>query len=55
MEFEDKNVADPKFRNELVHRYRRMATPTIIIDDEIILGFGINRSKIVGKLNLERR
>jgi hypothetical protein len=55
VEFEDKNVANPKFRDELVHRYRRMATPTIIIDDEIILGFGINKDKIAEKLNLEGR
>jgi hypothetical protein len=55
VEFEDKNVANPKFRDELVQRYRRMATPTIIIDDEIILGFGINKDRIAEKLNLERR
>jgi len=32
-----------------------MASPTIIIGDEVILGFGINKHKIVEKLNLERR
>lgn len=48
-------MADPKFREELVKRYGRMATPTIVIGDEVILGFGINKNKIVEKLNLERR
>ncbi|MGB7062790.1 MAG: glutaredoxin domain-containing protein [Candidatus Zixiibacteriota bacterium] len=55
IEFEDRSVENPKFRDELVEKYERMATPTIIIDDEIILGFGINKSKIMGKLNPERR
>ncbi len=55
MEFEDKNVADPKFRDELVEKYGLMATPTIVIGDEVIMGFGINKSKIAQKLNLERR
>jgi hypothetical protein len=49
------NVEDPKFREELVEKYGRMATPTIIIGDEVILGFGINKEKIMKKLNLERR
>jgi len=48
-------VEDPKFRDELVRKYGRMATPTIVISDEVILGFGINKEKIVKKLNLERR
>ena len=48
-------MENPKFRDELVERHKRMATPTIIIDDEIILGFGTNKSKIVENLNLERR
>lgn len=48
-------MENPKFRDELVEKYERMATPTIIIDDEIILGFGTNKSKIVEKLNPERR
>ncbi len=38
-----------------MEKYGRMATPTIIIDDEVILGFGINKDKITEKLNLERR
>lgn len=54
VEFEDKNVEEPKFRDELVEKYGRMATPTIIIDHEVILGFGINKEKIVNKLNLRK-
>jgi hypothetical protein len=38
-----------------VEKYGSMSTPTIIIDHEVILGFGINKEKIVKKLNLERR
>jgi len=48
-------VEDPKFRDELVEKYGRMATPTIVIGHEVILGFGINKDKIMKKLNLERR
>ena len=48
-------MEDSKFRDELVKKYGRMATPTIIIDEEVILGFGINKDKIIKKLNLERR
>lgn len=51
--FEDKNVEEPKFRDELVGKYGRMATPTIIIEDEVILGFGINKENIVKKLNIK--
>jgi hypothetical protein len=39
----------------LVKKYGRIATPTIVIGDEVILGFGINKDKILEKLNLERR
>jgi len=48
-------VVEAKFRDELVEKYGRMATPTIIINDEVILGFGINKDKIIKKLNLERK
>lgn len=34
-------------REELVQKYGQLLTPTIIIDHEKILGFGINREKIV--------
>ena len=47
IEFEDKNVENYWNREELVQKYGQMLTPTIIVDSEKILGFGINREKIV--------
>lgn len=47
IDFEDKNVEDYWNREELVQKYGQLLTPTIIIDNEKILGFGINREKIV--------
>jgi len=40
-------VEDYWNREELVQKYGQLLTPTIIIDNEKILGFGINREKIV--------
>jgi hypothetical protein len=48
-------VEESKFRDELVEKYGRMATPTIVIGQKVILGFGINKEEIAKKLNLERR
>ncbi|MDP3024893.1 MAG: glutaredoxin domain-containing protein [candidate division Zixibacteria bacterium] len=47
IDFEDKNVEDYWNREELVQKYKQLLTPTIIIDNEKILGYGINREKIV--------
>ena len=47
IDFEVKNVEDYWNREELVQIYGQLLTPTIIIDNEKILGFGINREKIV--------
>lgn len=47
IEFEDKNVEDYWNREDLVQKYEQLLTPTIIIDNEKILGFGINREKIL--------
>jgi glutaredoxin len=55
IDFEDKNVEDYWNREELVQKYKQLLTPTIIIDNEKILGFGINREKIISKLNLKRK
>jgi glutaredoxin len=55
IEFEDKNVEDYWNREELVQKYGQLLTPTIIIDDEKILGFGINREKIVKLLKLKTK
>ena len=53
IEFEDKNVEDYWNRQELVEKYGQMLTPTIIINDEKFLGFGINRGEIIRRLSLE--
>ena len=55
IEFEDKNVEDYWNREELVQKYKQLLTPTIIIDNEKILGFGINREKIVKLLKLKTK
>lgn len=46
----DRNVEDYWNREELVQKYGQMLTPTIIIDNEKFLGFGINKEKISKKL-----
>jgi glutaredoxin len=53
--FEDKNVEEPEFRAELVRKYHSLTLPTIVIDEKVILGFGINKDKIIKELDLERR
>jgi glutaredoxin len=55
IDFEDKNVEDYWNREELVQKYGQLLTPTIIIDNEKILGFGINREKIVKLLKLKTK
>ncbi|MDP2960584.1 MAG: glutaredoxin domain-containing protein [candidate division Zixibacteria bacterium] len=55
IDFEDKNVEDYWNREELVQKYGQLLTPTIIIDNEKILGFGINREKIVKLLKLKSK
>ena len=47
IDFEVKNVEDYWNREELVQKYGQLLTPTIIIDNEKILGFGINIEKIL--------
>lgn len=47
-----KNIAEQKNREELKTKYKRMAVPTIIIDNKVILGFANNRSEIMKLLNL---
>ncbi|MEW6109970.1 MAG: glutaredoxin domain-containing protein [Nitrospirota bacterium] len=47
LEFTDKNIGvDKSAREELITKYGRMATPTIVIGDRIFLGFRDNREKI---------
>jgi hypothetical protein len=44
---EYKNIADKLIREELKNKYKRMAVPTIIIRDKVILGFADNTAEIV--------
>lgn len=32
--------------NELVHKWESRATPTLVIDGEVIIGFTLNRQRI---------
>ena len=45
---------DLSARNELVTTYGRMATPTLVINDKVILGFRQNRTEIEKELVLIR-
>ena len=43
----DKNIAeDASAREELVAKYGRMATPTLVIGNKMFLGFQDNRKEI---------
>ncbi|RMG02715.1 MAG: glutaredoxin family protein [Nitrospirae bacterium] len=42
--------ADARAREELQNRYGRLATPTIVIGDEVFVGFRENRDKIEERL-----
>lgn len=52
IEYEERNAQEPGYRNELINKYRRMAVPTIIINNEVITGFAANREKIEKMLGL---
>lgn len=39
-------TADEKYLKELTEIVGRMATPTIVIGDEVLLGFAMNRARI---------
>ncbi len=43
---EYKSITEEKNREELVKKYGRMAVPTIVIDDKVILGFIQNKDEI---------
>lgn len=53
--FEDKNVEEPEFMDELVREYHSLTLPTIVLGNEVIFGFGINKGRILKKLAIERR
>jgi hypothetical protein len=45
--FEVKDIAaDEAARKELVDKYWRLATPAIVIDEEVFVGFRDNRARI---------
>jgi glutaredoxin len=55
IQFEDRSVEQPEFERELVTEYGSLTVPTIVVGDEVILGFSINKNRIAKALNLERR
>jgi len=45
--FEERDVvANPEYMQELRRRMGRFVTPTIVIGDEVLLGFGMNLDRI---------
>lgn len=52
IEVDYRNIADAQVREELKNKYKRMAVPTIIVGDKVILGFAENRSEITKLLKL---
>jgi hypothetical protein len=45
--FTDRNIAeDADARKELISKYSRMATPTLVIGDALFIGFQDNREEI---------
>ena len=39
-------MKDASARQELIEKYGRMATPTLVIGDKVLLGFSLNRDEI---------
>lgn len=52
IEVDYKNIAEKQNRDELKNKYKRMAVPTIIIGNNVILGFADNRYEIMNLLKL---
>lgn len=52
IEIEYKNISEKQNRDELKNKYKRMAVPTIVIGNRVILGFAENRDKITEILKL---
>ena len=46
MPFEDLPVTEPENQRILQEKYGRLATPTIVIDDKVFVGFKENRDEI---------
>jgi glutaredoxin len=44
IEFEDRDVtSDPQAVRDLIYKYRSRTTPTVVIGDEVIIGFDQQR------------
>ena len=40
--------------NELVNQWKSLATPTLVIDGEVIIGFSLNRERIEELLDRDK-
>lgn len=40
--YDERSIENDRYRNELVKRHKRMAVPTIVIGDAVVLGFQAN-------------
>ena len=52
IEVDYKNIAEKQNREELKNKYKRLAVPTILIGDRVILGFEDNKDEIIELLKL---
>jgi len=48
-------MKDPAAREELIAKYGRMAVPTIVIGDKVVLGFRQNRDEIEKEIALIKK
>ncbi len=46
VDFTEKPVENEVFKQELIEKYQRLATPTIVINDQVFLGFSENRASL---------
>ncbi|MBO8178712.1 glutaredoxin family protein [Aeribacillus pallidus] len=52
--FTEKNIKeDSRARNELIKKYKSFSTPTTIVDDEVIIGFDLEKLKKALKMETE--
>jgi len=48
-------MKDPAARDELIAKYGRMAVPTLVIGERVILGFRQNQDEIEKEISLIRK
>lgn len=53
IEFIEKDITDETYRNELEKKYGRLATPTVIINNSVFVGFKENLMDIEAALKGE--